>query len=67
MLRPNSEFHAAVGLQGVSQPTQVSVSIGGKQDGGGNVDITQSVNVEPYATRIVKLEVKQLDNQIYYI
>ncbi|XP_026469847.1 LOW QUALITY PROTEIN: CD109 antigen-like [Ctenocephalides felis] len=65
VLRPNSEFHAAVGMQGVSQPTQVTVSIGGKQDGGGNVDITQSVNVEPYATRIVKLEVGDLGPGMY--
>lgn len=42
---------------GVSEPTTVVVAVGGKQDSGGTFKTNQFVTVEPYVSRIVKLEV----------
>lgn len=57
VLRPNSEYHVAVSTQGTTQPTTVVVDVGGKQDSGGVLKVTQFVKVDPFATRIVRLEV----------
>jgi len=58
VLRPNTEYHIAVTTQKTSQPTTVTVEVSGKQDGGGMFQAGQTVSVEPYTTRIVKLEVR---------
>lgn len=58
-LRPNSEYHAAVSVQGTSQPTRVLVEVGGRQESGGTFQINQLTVVPPYSTQIVKLEVKE--------
>lgn len=57
VLRPNSEYHVAVSTQGTTAPTTVVVDVGGKQDSGGVLKVTQFVKVDPYSTRIVRLEV----------
>lgn len=57
VLRPNSEYHVAVSTQGTMAPTTVVVDVGGKQDSGGVLKVTQFVKVDPYSTRIVRLEV----------
>lgn len=60
VLRPNTEYHVAVSTMNVAQPTTVVVEVGGRQDSGGNFKASQFVTVEPYVTRIVRLEVIQL-------
>uniref|UniRef100_A0A1B6DAF4 TEP1-F n=1 Tax=Clastoptera arizonana TaxID=38151 RepID=A0A1B6DAF4_9HEMI len=57
VLRPNTEYHVAVSTLGVSEPTTVVVAVGGKQDSGGTFRTSQFVTVEPYVSRIVKLEI----------
>lgn len=57
ILRPNSEYHVAVSTQGTTSPTTVVVDVGGKQDSGGVLKVTQFVKVDPFSTRIVRLEV----------
>ncbi|XP_039279526.1 CD109 antigen isoform X2 [Nilaparvata lugens] len=57
VLRPNSEYHVAVTAVEVGQPTTVLVEVGGKQDSGGVFKTSQFVAVEPYHTRIIKLEI----------
>ncbi|XP_021920080.1 CD109 antigen-like isoform X2 [Zootermopsis nevadensis] len=65
VLRPNSEYHVAVTTQKTSQPTTVTVAVGGKQHGGGVFQATQTVSVEPYTTHIVKLEIGDLGPGTY--
>lgn len=57
VLRPNTEYHVAVSTMNVAQPTTVVVDVGGRQDSGGNFKASQFVTVEPYVTRIVRLEI----------
>ncbi|XP_069677480.1 CD109 antigen-like isoform X2 [Periplaneta americana] len=57
VLRPNSEYHVAVTTQKTSQPTLVTIGVGGKQHGGGMFQTSQTVTVEPYTTHVVKLEI----------
>ncbi|XP_063245195.1 CD109 antigen-like isoform X2 [Bacillus rossius redtenbacheri] len=65
VLRPNTEYHAAITTQGVSQPTRVTVEVGGRQDAGGMFTVKDTVSVEPYTTRIVKLEIGDLGSGSY--
>jgi hypothetical protein len=58
-LRPNSEYHVAITTQKTSQPTTVTVGVGGNQHGGGTFQASQTVTVSPYTTHIVKLEVRE--------
>jgi len=60
ILRPNSEYHVAVSTQGTTSPTTVVVDVGGKQDSGGVLKVTQFVKVDPFSTRIVRLEVSSM-------
>lgn len=57
-LRPNSDFLVSVSMQNTSDPTFVVVEISGNQDSGGIFKATDSVSVEPFSTRIVRLEVR---------
>lgn len=67
MLRPNSEYHVAVSAQGTASPTTVVVDVGGKQDSGGVLKVTQFVKVDPYSTRIVRLEVSAVDDLFFFV
>ncbi|XP_050425560.1 CD109 antigen-like isoform X2 [Adelges cooleyi] len=60
VLRPNSEYHAAVTVQGTTSLTSVVVDVSGKPDSGGNFKVTQFVKVEPFTTRIVRLEISDV-------
>ena len=60
VLRPNSDYHVAITTQETSQPTTVTVAVSGKQHGGGMFEASQTASVEPYITRIVKLEVSDI-------
>ncbi|XP_025405669.1 CD109 antigen-like isoform X2 [Sipha flava] len=57
VLRPNSEYHVAVSTHGTTSPTTVVVDVGGKQDSGGILKVTQFVKVDSYSTRIIRLEI----------
>ena len=57
MLRPNSDYHVAVTTMDASQPTLVTVQVTGRKDSGGNPAISQELNVEPYFTRMARLQV----------
>lgn len=63
-LRPNSDFLVSVSMQNTSEPTFVVVEISGNQDSGGIFKTTDSVSVEPFSTRIVRLEVRNGDLHI---
>ncbi|XP_054284946.1 CD109 antigen-like isoform X2 [Macrosteles quadrilineatus] len=67
VLRPNTEFHVAVGTVGVGQPTTVKVDVGGKQDSGGTFHISQFITVPPYENRIVKLDIGDIGAGQYNI
>ncbi|XP_046828737.1 CD109 antigen-like isoform X3 [Vespa crabro] len=57
ILRPDSEYHVTVSTVGVSTPSSVYIELFGNLDNGDRFNISQTVTVEPYSTRIVKLEV----------
>ncbi|XP_023714120.1 CD109 antigen isoform X3 [Cryptotermes secundus] len=65
VLRPNSEYHVAITTQKTSQPTTVTVGVGGNQHGGGTFQASQTVTVSPYTTHIVKLEIGDLGPGTY--
>ena len=60
ILRPNSEYHVAVSTQMVSEPTTVIFGVVGTDTDGEEVDISQSVTVEPYSTQTAKLKVSKI-------
>ncbi|XP_035739692.1 CD109 antigen-like isoform X1 [Vespa mandarinia] len=57
IVRPDSEYHVTVSTIGVSTPSSVYIELFGNLDNGDRFNISQTVTVEPYSTRIVKLEV----------
>lgn len=67
IVRPNSEYHVAVSTQETSVPTSVVVQIVGRQETGRVFTAEQSLVIEPYATRIVRLEVKKLKNSSHQL
>uniref|UniRef100_A0A8D8UYD5 TEP1-F n=1 Tax=Cacopsylla melanoneura TaxID=428564 RepID=A0A8D8UYD5_9HEMI len=60
VLRPNGEYHVALSTQAVSEATQFSVEVGGKQDSGGDFRTRQQISVDPFSTKIVKLDIGDL-------
>ncbi|XP_050529257.1 CD109 antigen-like isoform X2 [Daktulosphaira vitifoliae] len=60
VLRPNSDYHVAVNVQGTTSVTSVVIDVSGKPDSGGNFKATQFVKVDPYTTRIVRLEISDV-------
>ncbi|XP_034936868.1 CD109 antigen-like isoform X2 [Chelonus insularis] len=57
VVRPNSEYHVAVSTTGISTPTRIIVELDGELDNGETFQVSHEDDVEPYATRIFKLEV----------
>ncbi|XP_044727005.1 CD109 antigen-like isoform X2 [Chrysoperla carnea] len=61
-LRPDTAYHVAVSMQGdpkrqLYSTTTVQISIEGRLDAGGLFSTTQTATVEPFVTRVVKLEI----------
>ncbi|KAK7574336.1 hypothetical protein V9T40_011527 [Parthenolecanium corni] len=52
-------------MQNTSEPTFVVVEISGNQDSGGIFKTTDSVSVEPFSTRIVRLEISDISSGSY--
>lgn len=66
MVRPNSEYHVAVSTSGVSTPTTIAVELNGELDNGDTFGVAHQDPVEPYTTRIFKLDVCHLSiNKCY--
>ncbi|XP_011502894.1 PREDICTED: CD109 antigen-like [Ceratosolen solmsi marchali] len=57
IIRPNSEYHVAVSIIGYSEPTTTFVELSGQLDNGESFAVSESVVVEPFATRILSLEI----------
>ncbi|XP_014601165.1 PREDICTED: CD109 antigen-like isoform X2 [Polistes canadensis] len=57
IVRPDSEYHVTVSTIGVSTPSNVYIELFGNLDNGDHFNVSQSVTVEPYSTRIVRLEI----------
>ncbi|XP_065223295.1 CD109 antigen-like isoform X2 [Planococcus citri] len=57
VLRPNSDYLISVSIQYADSPTLVNLEINGQQNSGGVFKATQSVTVDPFSTRIVRLEI----------
>lgn len=62
-IRPNSEYHVAVMVAEISTPVTMLLEIEGHLDNGERFNLTEIINTEPYATRIVNFNVsKNLSN-----
>ncbi|KAL7293106.1 hypothetical protein TKK_0013261 [Trichogramma kaykai] len=57
VIRPNSEYHVAVSIVGVSEPTTTFVELSAQLDGGESFAVSDTIVVEPFATRILNLEI----------
>ncbi|XP_015181620.1 PREDICTED: CD109 antigen-like isoform X2 [Polistes dominula] len=57
IVRPDSEYHVTVSTIGVSTPSNVYIELSGNLDNGDHFNVSQTVTVEPYSTRIVRLEI----------
>ncbi|XP_043275099.1 CD109 antigen-like isoform X2 [Venturia canescens] len=57
VVRPNSAYLVAVSTTGVSTPSTISVELDGELDNGDAFQVSQENVVEPYVTRLFKLEV----------
>lgn len=57
MVRPNSEYHVAVSTAGISTPTTIAVELNGDLDNGDKFGVGDQDAVEPYMTKIFKLDV----------
>lgn len=62
VVRPNSEYHVAVSTTGISTPSTIVVELDGDLDTGKVFGVSAEGVVEPYSTRIFKLEVKKKKN-----
>lgn len=63
-MRPNSEYHVAISTTAISQPSTIYVELNGELDSGDIFNVSQITTVEPYTTRIIKLEVRLLLSSI---
>ncbi|XP_011302420.1 CD109 antigen isoform X2 [Fopius arisanus] len=57
VVRPNSEYHVAVSITGVSTPSEIIVELDGILDNGEIFRVYHEDIVEPYITRLYKLDI----------
>ncbi|XP_076646328.1 thioester-containing protein 1 allele R1 isoform X2 [Halictus rubicundus] len=57
VVRPDSEYHVAVSTVGISTTSTIYVELNGQLDNGDIYNVSQVVQVQPYSTRILKLEI----------
>ncbi|XP_063973145.1 CD109 antigen-like isoform X2 [Diachasmimorpha longicaudata] len=57
VVRPNSEYHVAVATTGVSTPSTIIIELDGELDNGEVFRVFHQDVVEPYQTRIFKLDI----------
>ncbi|XP_023015119.2 thioester-containing protein 1 allele R1 isoform X1 [Leptinotarsa decemlineata] len=65
VIRPNSEYHCAVGVQGTSQPTSVTVVLRGTAFQGTPFLAQDQLVVQPYGSGICRLEIGDLEDGEY--
>jgi len=58
VVRPDSEYHVAASITGVSTPTTIYVELTGELDTGKVFNISRTAVVEPYSTQILRLDVR---------
>ncbi|XP_018316790.1 CD109 antigen isoform X1 [Mycetomoellerius zeteki] len=57
VVRPDSEYHVAASVTGVSTPSTIYVELTGELDTGKIFNISRTVVVEPYSTHILQLNI----------
>ncbi|KYN22068.1 hypothetical protein ALC57_05544 [Trachymyrmex cornetzi] len=57
VVRPDSEYHVAASVTGVSTPSTIYVELTGELDTGKIFNISRTVVVEPYSTHILRLNI----------
>ncbi|XP_072743357.1 thioester-containing protein 1 allele R1 isoform X2 [Anoplolepis gracilipes] len=60
VVRPDSEYHVAASVTGVSIPSTIYVELIGELDAGRTFNISQTVVVEPYSTKILRLDIGEI-------
>lgn len=58
VVRPDSEYHVAASVTGVSTPSAIYVELTGELDSGRTFNISRTAVVEPYSTQILRLDVR---------
>lgn len=58
VVRPDSEYHVAASVTGVSTPSTIYVELTGELDSGKAFNISRTAVVEPYSTQILRLDVR---------
>jgi len=58
VVRPDSEYHVAASISGVSTPSTIYVELAGTLDTGRTFNVSRIASVEPYATKILQLDVR---------
>ncbi|KAM0733061.1 CD109 antigen [Formica fusca] len=57
VVRPDSEYHVAASVTSVSTPSTIYVELTGDLDAGRIFNISRTVVVEPYSTKILRLDI----------
>ncbi|XP_012527299.1 CD109 antigen isoform X2 [Monomorium pharaonis] len=57
VVRPDSEYHVAASITGVSTPSTIYVELSGELDTGKIFNISRTAIVEPYSTQILRLDI----------
>ncbi|XP_011255612.1 CD109 antigen isoform X2 [Camponotus floridanus] len=57
VVRPDSEYHVAASVTGISTPSTIYVELTGELDAGRIFNISRTVVVEPYSTKILLLNI----------
>ncbi|XP_031828991.1 thioester-containing protein 1 allele R1 isoform X2 [Nomia melanderi] len=57
VVRPDSEYHVAVSTTGISTTSVIYIELNGQLDNGHTYNVSQIIEVQPYSTRILKLEI----------
>ncbi|EZA52046.1 hypothetical protein X777_09067 [Ooceraea biroi] len=57
VIRPDSEYHVAASITGVSTPSTIYVELTGTLDSGRIFNISRTAIVEPYSTKILQLDI----------
>ncbi|XP_078044261.1 thioester-containing protein 1 allele R1 isoform X3 [Augochlora pura] len=57
VVRPDSEYHVALSTIGISTTSTIYVELNGQLDNGETYNVSQVAQVQPYSTRILRLEI----------
>ncbi|XP_032689989.1 CD109 antigen-like isoform X2 [Odontomachus brunneus] len=65
VVRPNSEYHVAASITGISTPSTIRIELTGELDTGKIFNISRIVVVEPYSTKILELDIGEITSGKY--